>query len=286
MAQFVLSGFADEIDPSLDVQLSELGKLDIGYVELRGVDGRNISEYSPEEARGIKKKLDSAGVCVSAIGSPIGKFGIGDDMDAHLALFRNMLEVAKVLETAYIRVFSFFIPKGDEPASHRDEVLRRMQLLVDAAKGTGITLLHENEKDIYGDMADRCLDIIESIGSDKLRVTFDPANFVQCGEETYPRAYEMLRPYITYMHIKDALTDGSVVPAGHGEGHVADIIRELGKAGYIGFLSLEPHLGNFTGFAALELDDSLAGMPEGGPKTFGVAADALRKILKEVGFSW
>lgn len=282
MAEFTLSGFADEIDPMLRVQMEELNKLKIGYIELRGVDGRNISDYTPAEAKELKTRLDGHGIRVSAIGSPIGKIQITDPMEPHLAQFRTLLETAKVLEAPYIRLFSFFIPKGQPAADFRDEVLRRMNQFVNAAKGSGVMLLHENEKDIYGDTADRCLDIIESVGSDNLRVTFDPANFVQVGEETYPRAWQMLSPYVEYMHIKDALPDGSVVPAGHGAGHLKELLTALVEADYKGFLSLEPHLGNFQGFASLELDDSLAQLPDGGPKTFGVAADALRKLLKEV----
>lgn len=282
MAEFTLSGFADEIDPMLRVQMEELNKLKIGYIELRGVDGRNISDYTPAEAKELKTRLDGHGIRVSAIGSPIGKIQITDPMEPHLAQFRTLLETAKVLEAPYIRLFSFFIPKEQPAADFRDEVLRRMNQFVDAAKGSGVMLLHENEKDIYGDTADRCLDIIESVGSDNLRVTFDPANFVQVGEETYPRAWQMLSPYVEYMHIKDALLDGSVVPAGHGAGHLKELLTALVEADYKGFLSLEPHLGNFQGFASLELDDSLAQLPDGGPKTFGVAADALRKLLKEV----
>ncbi len=282
MGSFFLSGFADEMDASLDAQIRGLKDLDIGHIEVRGVDGRNISEYSPEEAKAIKQKLDAGGISVSAIGSPIGKIGILEDMDAHLALFQNVLEIAKVLEAPYIRLFSFFIPAGEDASAYRDEVLRRMERLVAAAKGSGITLLHENEKEIYGDTAERCRDILESIGSDGLRATFDPANFVQCGVAPFPHAYELLRPYIEYVHIKDATADGTVVPAGQGEGHVKELLAALKESGFSGFASLEPHLGNFTGFAALELDGALADLPEGGIKTFSVAADALRKILQEV----
>ena len=47
---------------------------------------------------------------------------------------------------------------------------RRVPLLVvREAEGTGITLLHENEKEIYGDTPARCLDILTQIGSPTLR---------------------------------------------------------------------------------------------------------------------
>lgn len=283
MSNFILSAFADEIDPSLDIQMEVLRKFSISHIEMRGVDGKNVSEYTPEEMKQIKKRLDENGFSVSAVGSPIGKIEITDDMDAQMVLFRNVMELAKILETPYIRLFSFFMPKGEDPAKYRDEVLRRMNQYVTAAKGSGLILLHENEKNIYGDTAERCLDIVESIGSDQLRVTFDPANFVECNEETYPKAYHMLRPYLTYMHIKDCLRGSYVVPAGQGDGNVEQILRELSSSGYRGFLSLEPHLTYFAGLGALEkekrFEDETAG---DGQAQFAMAVNALNAILNKI----
>ena len=186
MSKFILSCFADEIDPSPRLQMDEMEKHGISFMEVRGINGKNISLYSPEDVREIKKEFWTRGFRVSSLGSPIGKIGVDDDFDAQLALFRRMLEIAKIFETQYIRMFSFFIPKGEKPIKYRDLVLSRWEKYIEAAKGSGITLLHENEKDIYGEQADRCLDLIESLGSDKLKLVFDPANFVQAGVETYP----------------------------------------------------------------------------------------------------
>lgn len=282
MGKFIISGFADEIAPELDKQMTVLKKLSIGFAELRGIDGKNVSDYTAEEMKTVKKRLDKGGIRVSSIGSPIGKIGIDDDFDAHMKKLENTIELAKILETENIRVFSFYIPNGETAEKYRDEVLRRMEKMTAAAKRAGVRLLHENEKGIYGDTAKRCADILESVGSDSLAAVFDPANFVQCGQKTYPDAYEMLKPYIIYMHIKDAKSDGSVVPAGSGCGEVEKIISALDAAGYEGFLSLEPHLADFAGFAELEKDGSLDKLPEGGEKTFTVAYNALKKILDNI----
>lgn len=282
MGKFIISGFADEIAPELDKQMTVLKKLGIGFAELRGIDGKNVSDYTAEKMKTVKKRLDKGGIRVSSIGSPIGKIGIDDDFDAHMKKLENTIELAKILETENIRVFSFYIPNGETAEKYRDEVLRRMEKMTAAAKHAGVRLLHENEKGIYGDTAKRCADILESVGSDSLAAVFDPANFVQCGQKTYPDAYEMLKPYIIYMHIKDAKSDGSVVPAGSGCGEVEKIISALDAAGYEGFLSLEPHLADFAGFAELEKDGSLEKLPEGGEKTFTIAYNALKKILDNI----
>ncbi len=283
MHSFILSAFADEIDADLTTQMDVLKQHDIRYIEMRGVNGKGLIQYTLDEVKAIKREVDARGFKISAVGSPIGKIGITDDFGPHLELFRHTLEVAKIMEAPYIRMFSFFIPEGQDPAVFRDEVLRRWQAFIEAAKGTGIILLHENEKGIYGDTAARCLDLLESLNCDYVKATFDPANFVQCDEETYPKAYELLKDYIVYMHIKDAVFgDHHVVPSGQGDGKIQEILMDLVQRGYQGFLSLEPHLGNFTGFAGLEKDTVGADLPEGGPKQFAIAAHALKKIMNEV----
>ncbi|MDF2537631.1 MAG: xylose isomerase [Herbinix sp.] len=283
MSQFILSAFADEISSDFRTQMDVLDQHGISYIEMRGVNGRNITEYTLEEAKLIKQQMDSRGFKLSSVGSPVGKISILDDFEPHLKLFKHTLDLAKLFESNYIRMFSFFIPKGEAPKKYRDEVLKRWSSFLQEAKGSGVTLLHENEKDIYGDTALRCLDLMQSLNCDNVKTVFDPANFVQCDELTYPYAYELLEEYIAYVHIKDALSaDHQVVPAGHGDGHVKEILTALKKRGYEGFLSLEPHLGQFTGFAKLELNSVSEESADNGPALFAIAADALKNILKGI----
>lgn len=83
-----------------------------------------------------------------------------------------------------------------------------------------------------------------------LRAVFDPANFIQCGQETL-EAWELLAPYVEYLHIKDALAGGQVVPAGKGDGHVPEILRRYrAQGGRV--LTVEPHLAVFSGLDKLE----------------------------------
>lgn len=242
MSRFTLSGFADEIDDRLDKQMDTLDTLGIRYIEMRGVEGKNLSDYTPDAAKEIKKRLDARGFRLSAVGSPIGKIGIRDDFAPHFDKFKRVVEIAGIMETGYIRMFSFFIPKGDDPEIYKDEVLERWSRFADYVKGSGIRLLHENEKGIYGDTAERCRNILNACDPAVVRGIFDPANFVQCGVET-KAAFDLLKEDIVYMHIKDALVEnGRVVPSGEGDGNLAWILGQLADRGYDGFLSLEPHL--------------------------------------------
>ena len=96
MSKFILSAFADEIDPALDVQMDVLEQHEISYIEIRGVDGKNITQYPLDEVKAIKEQLDDRGFKISAIGSPIGKINITDDFGPHLELFKHTLEIAKI----------------------------------------------------------------------------------------------------------------------------------------------------------------------------------------------
>lgn len=242
--KFRFAAFADEADNSLDGQISAMTENGIEYLEIRGVDGENISDITTDRARDIRARLDVAGISVWSLGSPFGKIGVTEDFEPHLEKFRHGLELADILGAKHIRIFSFYVPH-DNAECYSDEVMRRLEKFLTVSNGSGITLCHENEKGIYGDIAVRCLEIHANFPG--LRAIFDPANFVQCGQET-KSAWEMLSPYVEYLHIKDALADGSVVPAGDGIGNIPYILKQ-----YRGeVLTVEPHLSVFNGLEKLE----------------------------------
>ena len=277
-----ISGFSDEIDSNMVKQFTVLKKLEMKYFEPRCVDGKNISELTDEDVIVLKSNMDKYGTKASSIGSPIGKVYISDDFDVHFELYKRVVEIAKEIGTRYIRIFSFYHKGEVWTEEERNEVISRLKLMIEYAKENDVVLLHENEKDIYGDTADRCKDLMETLYCDNFKAVFDPANFVQCGQDT-KTAYEIMKPYIEYMHIKDALFEnGEVVPSGYGDGNVEYVLTELFKNGYEGYLSLEPHLGSFEGLADLELDDKMLGLPKSGEGTFTLAHRALCDILEEI----
>ena len=278
-----ISGFSDEISKEIVTQFEVLNKLNIRYFEPRGIDGKNISTLNDEEVLELKAKMEQYGIRVSSIGSPIGKIKLTDSFEEHFEVFKRVVKTAKMLDTKYIRMFSFYHEGGDEwTAEERAEVIARLKKMIAYAEEQDVILLHENEKAIYGDTADRCIDLMKELYGPHFKAVFDPANFVQCGQDT-KYAYENLKNYIEYMHIKDALfEDGKVVPAGCGDGNVEYVLNALMENGYDGFLSLEPHLGSFEGLANLELDDKMEGLPKGGEGTFTLAYRALCEILKKI----
>lgn len=278
MQQFIISGFTDEISDNLDEQIKGMKEIGFNHMELRSIDGDFSTFFSVERMKEVKKRLDDNDIKVSALGSRIGKYSIKDTFEPHLDEFRHALELCKILDTQYIRLFSFFIDEGDNPYDYTDEVLKRLTRFKEVAKGSGIVLLHENEKLIYGDAPDRCRIIAEELYSPEFKLIFDPSNFVECGYETYPYAFNMLVDYIAYMHIKDCRkSDNLVVPSGMGDGHIREIVTELKNRNYSGFLSLEPHLADYIGVG---YDKN--GTPKAGPKEFALAYNALMDIINTI----
>lgn len=243
--------FADEAGSELDTQIQALKANGLDGLEIRNVDGGNISGMTEEKAREVKKRLDAEGFSVWSIGSPIGKVNIErDDFNRHLEVFQHTLNIADILGADSFRLFSFYLPEGKDPADYKEEVIERMGRFAELAKDHPVTLCHENEKGIYGDTAARCLEILKALPT--VKAVFDPANFIQCGIDTL-EAWKLLKPYTRYMHIKDALEDGSVVPAGKGIGNLPFIVKDfLSNGGNV--FTIEPHLTVFKGLAALEKD--------------------------------
>lgn len=279
MEHIILSGFSDEIAPELDLQLAAIREWGLSHIELRAADGVNVSDFSTEKGKEVKNKLAGAGVSVSSIGSPIGKIGIEEDFAPHLEKLKRTLEIQKELGAPYLRMFSFYIPQGRAPEDFREEVLDRVGRMAEEAAAWDSVLLHENEKGIYGDSAPRCKELLDAFYGPHFKAVFDFANFVQVGQQTLP-AYELLKPYVEYVHVKDAQWGtGAVVPAGQGDGHVKDILTDLIGGGWKGFLSLEPHLTDFAGLAALEQDPQKRGSALDGKSAWKLALDSLKEIL-------
>ena len=251
MANIKISAFADEYADSFEEQLCALSRFEIKNIEVRHLDGRNISVLSKEDVKKAKRMLDSIGIRVSAVGSPLGKIRLDGDLDAHFETARHIFEAANILETEFVRIFSFYAPKDKNIADMKDAVLRELERLVVLAREHGVTLCHENEALIYGDIPSREKELLEHFGGE-LKCVFDMGNFVLEGIDPYFEAYELLKNDIAYFHIKDALQRGAIVPAGKGEAKIKEIISAHKKYAKEDFcVSLEPHLQTFSGLNAL-----------------------------------
>ena len=291
MKNIHISGFSDEISSDLETQLKTVKELGMEYVSLRGVGNKNICDFSvPEVQEQIKPLLDRYQIKVSSIGSPIGKIFADDEagFEQQIQMSKRIAKITKLLDCTYVRVFSFYIPKGDLPRRWHGIIIEKLKIIVEIFHAENLTLLHENEKDIYGDTALRCKNLFNSINSSNFRGIFDFANFVQCGEDPIT-CYQLLKPYIAYFHIKDAIsTNRENVLCGAGEGKIKEILKQAISEGYEGYLTLEPHLVLFDSLQSLEL-----GKPEhiirqskakNGREAYAMQYQALQRIL--LGVKW
>jgi sugar phosphate isomerase/epimerase len=272
-AVWPLSGFGDEIDPDPAVQAAVLLALGASHIEVRSAWGTNVSELEAPQVAALRGILDEKGLKVSAVASPIGKVDVSLPVEHELDRLRQIISVAKGLDTKYIRIFSFYRAEDQSAEDIRDDVMVRMGALAALAAESGVVLLHENEKGIFGDTPERVLDIMKTVDSPALRIAWDNANFVQVGVKPYTDGYAMLRPYLEYFQVKDALAGtGDVVPSGEGDGELDATIAAQKADGFTGFASLEPHLASAH---------ELGGFS--GPVAFGIAARAFAALAAKNG---
>ncbi len=271
-ASFTISAFGDEIAPDLETQLQVLNDLNIPCLELRTVWGQNVGSLSDEEVAKVRALVDAHGVSVSAIGGPVGKSPIEAPIETELQNVRRLSEIARALDTTRIRIFSFYPPDSAAADRYVDTAIARLRRLVAIAECERITLLLENEKGLVGDTLARCAQLIHAIDSPHLVFLWDPANFVQVGEErVVERGWQALGSRVGYVHIKDCELNGPVRAAGEGDGQIPELLSRLSGSGYQGMLALEPHLalaGHSSGFS--------------GPDGMAYALQKLREVITAV----
>ena len=270
-----LCAFADEANPSIDGQIKALTKNNIHLLEIRGVDGKNILDISDKEAEETYAKLSNAGIKVWSIGSPLGKVDINCDFKAYEEKIIRACQLAKIFNCENIRMFSFF-----NALESKDKVITYLKRMVEIANKYNLKMCHENEKGIYGDIAPRCIEILDNVPG--LYYVYDPANFIQCHQDP-DESLKALHSRAYYYHIKDAIKEtGEVVPAGQGDGKLMEVINRLNGDKV---LTIEPHLKVFGGYAKLDKTE-LKGKNEymSNEEAFDVAVKHAKDLLIKAGY--
>ncbi len=275
----IISAFADEIDQSLAVQMDVCEQHGIRHIDVRSIDGTNVSAMTDEQVRTHKKQMDDRGFAVPCIGSPLGKIKIDGDLQAHLDLTKRCCEVAHGFDSKYIRIFSFYGPStGGSVMDHRAKVMEMLAKMVAIGQDAGVVMLHENEKGIYGAGPEGVKDIFATVGSDSFQGIFDPSNYIEEGIDPLADGWQQGLAELThYFHIKDKARreDKTCVPAGEGSGHIPEILADAKARGFDGYLTLEPHMSNAGQFAGFS-----------GPDKFARAVAGLKGICDQVGLRY
>ncbi len=274
-----LCAFADESDKMVKGQIKALKRNNIDLIELRGLDGTNVSKLTEDEARAYAKQFEEAGIKVWSIGSPLGKVRITADLEEHMAEVRHVCRLAKIFGTDKIRMFSF-----RHAYESREQVMSTLREMVAIAKQEGVQLYHENEKEIYGDTLERVLDIMNEI--DGLKYIYDPANYLEVGEKA-DDTLDALHATTDYFHIKDVIAEsGTLVPAGCGDGKIDELIARIAPEDDK-VMTLEPHLKVFEGFAEIdgtEMKNKYHFATN--EEAFDAAVNALKGLLDNAGYKY
>jgi len=271
--RFALSAFADEISPDLDVQVATLKKLGVAGLDLRSVDGANVTKLSDAQLDDVKAKCEANGLHVQAIGSPVNKVAMTpENRPIEMAKLRQSIHAAKRTGTDKIRIFSPEVPRGEDEAAW-PEMQEWMGEQIAEAANSGILLLHENDAVFYGAYPDNAKRLFDKFGGDTFKAAFDFANTVLIGYRAKADWFPWVLPHLHTLHIKDAReSEKKVYPAGEGDGQIEETLRWLIDQGWNGPLTIEPHLasaGAFGGFS--------------GEQLFEVAVTSLRKVVHATG---
>ncbi len=248
---FFLSAFADEYARDFDMQLQGLKQNQLRYIELRNADGVNVAQWTENKAAEIAEKINKCNIQVSAIGSPLGKVFADCEMSEFLKTVERVCCIADIFSCDLIRVFSFYRPYNMKEPDYKFSVFDKTERMLTVAEKYNKQLCLENEGELYGESPEKCLELLDTFGG-ALRCCFDMGNFRLQGCEPYPAAYELLKKYITYFHIKDSFDHGAIVPAGCGDAKIKEVLtafeREYSRDS---FVTIEPHLVTFDGLSDL-----------------------------------
>lgn len=264
-----LCAFADEGGTTIEEQIEALKSNGINLVEVRSIDGKNISKITEDEAKEYSAKFREAGIEVWSLGSPLAKVHIYTPVEKEKAKAMHLCRLAAIFGTKNIRGFSYFTLF---PSNKEKRVVEKMQPLLEILDYNGINFCHENDTMLYGGRAKYLEILLDDIPS--LKTIYDPANFIISGESPDVTLAEFAGK-ACYFHIKDA-TGKKVVPAGYGDAKIDELIRRLDRDTVF---SIEPHLMFFKGGTGFEKYDFKTKRGR-----FDCAADSIKKLLTENGF--
>ncbi len=276
MIKVNLSAFSDEAASDIKGQINAMVQNGISFTELRSISGKNVSEFTDDESKEYYNQFSDSGIKVFSIGSPLGKVDIDTDFDKYLDLVKKVCETANIFKTNKIRMFSFF-----NAYDQKEKVFDYLSKMVEIANTYGVMMCHENEKEVYGDSADRVLEIMQNVKG--LKFVYDPANYVQMNEPAQ-KTLDLFHDKVEYFHIKDVINaTGELVPAGYGDGDINKLVSMINRDVT---MTLEPHLAVFDAYAKIDNTEMKHKFKfDNNLEAFTFAVNALKDILFKNGFS-
>ena len=261
----ILTGIADEAGDSINSQIAATKALGWEHIEARFLSVGNFEKGSiheiPEEAFNLAvDALNEAEIKVCGIGSTIGNWAhsITDPFDITEGEVERCITRMKVLGSSIVRIMSYSILEDENENDHEnqffEERIKRLKNIITRFEDNGITPVHENCMNYGGMSTSHALKLQNEIP--QMKWVFDTGNPVfnadRSATRPYPRQdawsfYQALKENIVHVHIKDGIWDNlknecTFTMPGEGDGKVKEILSDLKKTNYEGFISIEPHI--------------------------------------------
>jgi sugar phosphate isomerase/epimerase len=246
------SGIADEASPALEDQVRAHKELGWSHIEVRNVSRKNLTDLSDADFAAAAAIVEAAGLQVSCFASQLANWSRPIDGDEALdaAELRRAIPRMQQLRCPFIRCMSYPNAKSPLPdVEWRQRTVARMRRLAHMAEDGGVTLVHENCSGWGGQGPQQSLDLLDAVGSPRLKLVFDTGNPIQYGQDAW-EYYSAVREHVVYVHVKDYLhgkdphaggEERACFP-GEGKAYVREILADLVRRGYRGGLSIEPHI--------------------------------------------
>ena len=251
----ILTGFTDEASSNLAEQIRVTEELGWDYLSLRTIGNGNAHEISEEEFSLAFNLIQESGIKVAEFGTLIGNWAksIHDDWKITLNEIERCIPRMHMLNVKFARIMSYAQEPWGQDQYPRERI-KRLKEIVRIFKENGLVALHENCMNYGGFSSSHTLELLHEIPD--LKLVFDTGNPVfqldRSKAQPYPwqdslAFYRDVKDAILHIHIKDAKIDdyGNVQYcfAGEGDGYITEILSDLLRSNYKGFIAIEPHMG-------------------------------------------
>ena len=250
----------------LEEQLAFFRKLAVSWMEFwpPNAEGGILPRISFEgkDLGKAKELLAKYGVGVAAVAHPAAFFTemVEGSLDDYLATYRAAVDTAVELDAKIVNGYCFHWAMG-QANPETEAFVSMLRQAVAYAQDKGVTITLENEARDATGTAKAMLRIIEAVGMEGFGTCYDAANYYHGTEEAWPYAYNKLKPYIRYVHIKNGrLHDPEVdreedigpwmpklenqflhyCPIPDGAVNIEGLLNQMKQDNYDGFCAIEP----------------------------------------------
>jgi len=269
-----LGVITDGISTDFEHALKVMSDNGLDQAELQYLWDKEVGDMSKSEIDKAGELLKNYNMEVSCIsrhnfaGIGVHEVSIGDSTyNHHMEKLKECIDMAQKLGSPLVRIMSFrkemvlFGEHGAEKWNVSDgawnKLVELLTPVVQLAKESDIMLVVETGNNAMITSCYLGRKLIDDLETKHLKVLWDPANALYCGENPSKNALDSMEGgYLGHVHMKDvevAIHQATIKCVALGEGqmapHLQTIADRLNEIGYDGAMSLEsvfrPSEGNF-----------------------------------------